>query len=190
MEDLENIHFNHSVGIQIRFNDIDQLGHVNNASQISFLDYGKVRYFEAMNNGEVDWRDAQFVIVNINVSYVEQIFMNDNIEVRTKITEIGNKSIKLLQMIVDRDNGHVKTVCHGVMCAFDMDTQQSVLVSQKWRDKINKFEVHRLTLKIYCVGDFEIVCIGISVDIFLVCKAVNRAPVVCISPIIMRIYPI
>ena len=44
-------------------------------------------------------------------------------------------------MIVDRDNGHVKTICHGVMCAFDMDTQQSVLVSQKWRDKINKFEV-------------------------------------------------
>lgn len=141
MEDLENIHFNHSVDIQIRFNDIDQLGHVNNASQISFLDYGKVRYFEAMNDGIVDWKDAQFVIVNINVSYVDQIFMNDNIEVRTKITEIGNKSIKLLQLIVDKDKGNIKTICHGVMCAFDMATQQSVLVSQKWRDKINKFEL-------------------------------------------------
>ena len=38
-------------------------------------------------------------------------------------------------------NGKIKTICHGVMCAFDMATQQSVLVSQKWRDKINKFEL-------------------------------------------------
>lgn len=141
MEELDKITFNHSVGIQIRFNDIDQLGHVNNASQISFLDFAKVSYFDAMNQGEVDWKDAQFVMVNINVSYMEQIFMRENIEVRTKITEIGNKSIKVLQIIVNKDNGHIKTVCHGVMCAFDMATQQSVLVSQHWRDKINKFEV-------------------------------------------------
>lgn len=142
MEELEKIHFNHSVGIQIRFNDIDPLGHVNNASQISFLDYGKICYFEALNNGEpIDWTNAQFVMVNINVSYMEQIFLRENIEVRTKITEIGNKSIKLLQILINKDNGHVKTVCHGVMCAFDMKTQQSVLVSQEWRDKINRFEV-------------------------------------------------
>ncbi len=141
MEELEKVHFNHSVGIQIRFNDIDQLGHVNNASQISFLDYAKVCYFDALNNGEVDWSDAQFVMVNINVSYCEQIFMRENIEARTKITEIGNKSIKILQVLVNKDNGHIKTVSHGVMCAFDMKTQQSVLVSQEWRDKINRFEV-------------------------------------------------
>ncbi len=140
MEELEKLHFNHSVGIQIRFNDIDQLGHVNNASQISFLDYGKICYFDAMNNGQVDWKDAQFVMVNINVSYVEQIFMRENIDVRTKITEIGNKSIKLTQILINKDNGHVKTIAHSVMCAFDMATQQSVLVSQKWRDKITNFE--------------------------------------------------
>ena len=31
--------------IQLRFNDIDQMGHVNNAVIMEFFDYGKMKYF-------------------------------------------------------------------------------------------------------------------------------------------------
>ena len=38
--------FRHTLPLQLRFNDIDLLGHVNNSVYFSFYDLGKARYFE------------------------------------------------------------------------------------------------------------------------------------------------
>ena len=140
MTELDNIEFNHQDIIQIRFNDIDVLGHVNNAVQITYFDFGKVKYFEALKNQVIDWRGSELVMVNVNVDFFEPIFISNHIVVKTKVYEIGNKSLKLVQMIKDYETNHVKSVCRSVMCGFDPKTNKSLLISDEWRDLINRFE--------------------------------------------------
>ena len=41
----ENIKYHHQLPIQLRFNDVDRYGHVNNNAYFSFYDLGKVDYF-------------------------------------------------------------------------------------------------------------------------------------------------
>lgn len=38
--------------LQIRFNDIDLLGHVNNEMYFAYMDLGKMRYFQEMMDGQ------------------------------------------------------------------------------------------------------------------------------------------
>lgn len=38
---MEEIEFHHSLPIQLRFNDVDKFGHVNNTVYFSFYDLGK-----------------------------------------------------------------------------------------------------------------------------------------------------
>lgn len=38
---MEEIQFNHTLPIQLRFNDVDKFGHVNNTVYFSFYDLGK-----------------------------------------------------------------------------------------------------------------------------------------------------
>ena len=140
MIELNNIEFNHQDIIQIRFNDIDVLGHVNNAVQIMYFDFGKVKYFEALKNQVLDWSGSDLVMVNVNVDFMEPIFVHNQIVVKTKVYEIGNKSIKLVQMIKDYETGHVKSICRSVMCGFNPKTNTSLLISDEWRDLINQFE--------------------------------------------------
>jgi len=140
MIELNNIEFNHQDIIQIRFNDIDVLGHVNNAVQIMYFDFGKVKYFEALKNQVLDWSGSDLVMVNVNVDFMEPIFVHNQIVVKTKVYEIGNKSIKLVQMIKDYETGRVKSVCRSVMCGFNPKTNTSLLISDEWRDLINQFE--------------------------------------------------
>ena len=140
MTELDNIEFNHQDIIQIRFNDIDVLGHVNNAVQITYFDFGKIKYFEALKNQVLDWRGSELVMVNVNVDFLEPIFISNHIAVKTKVYEIGNKSLKLVQMIKDYKTNHVKSVCRSVMCGFDPKTNKSLLISDEWRDLINRFE--------------------------------------------------
>ena len=137
---MENIEFNHEETIQIRFNDIDVLGHVNNAVQINYFDFGKLKYFETLKNQVLDWRGADIVMVNMNVDFMEPIFMSSKIVVKTKVYEIGTKSIKLIQMLQDYETNHIKSVCRSVMCGFDPKTNTSLLISDEWRRLITGFE--------------------------------------------------
>lgn len=143
MIEIDNIEFNHQEKIQIRFNDIDVLGHVNNAVQIMYFDFGKVKYFETLKKQVLDWSGSDLVMVNFNVDFLEPIFSSSHIVVKTKVYEIGNKSIKLVQVIQDYKTNHVKSVCRSVMCGFDPKTNKSLLITDEWRDLINRFEKYR-----------------------------------------------
>mgnify|MGYP001534377266 FL=1 len=45
---MEEIQFNHTLPIQLRFNDVDKFGHVNNTVYFSFYDLGKTEYFASV----------------------------------------------------------------------------------------------------------------------------------------------
>ncbi len=141
--ELDSIEFNHSEKIQMRFNDIDVLGHVNNAVQITYFDYGKVRYFETLKQQILDWRGSDLVMVHFEVDFMEPIFRGNHIAVKTKVYEIGNKSIKLVQILQDTETQHIKSVCRSVMCGFDTRTNQSLVISDEWRNLIQQFEQFR-----------------------------------------------
>ena len=65
MESIDTPIFHHSQPLQIRFNDVDLLGHVNNSIYFAFYDLGKSRYFEAVKAQNIDWKKADVVIANV-----------------------------------------------------------------------------------------------------------------------------
>ncbi len=138
--DINSISFRHEQPVQIRFNDVDVIGHVNNSVALSYYDLGKVAYFEAMGYKGIGSGDIDLVIVNINVDYMVPIFMGDDIVVKTKVASIGNKSVKLIQMIYDKKSQKVKSVCRTVMCGFDPKTNTSLPISEEWRCRIHNYE--------------------------------------------------
>ena len=70
---MEEIEFHHSLPIQLRFNDVDKFGHVNNTVYFSFYDLGKTEYFASVCPG-VDWEKDGIVVVHIEADFLAQIF--------------------------------------------------------------------------------------------------------------------
>ena len=79
---MEEIEFHHSLPIQLRFNDVDKFGHVNNTVYFSFYDLGKTEYFASVCPG-VDWEKDGIVVVHIEADFLAQIFSSDHIAVQT-----------------------------------------------------------------------------------------------------------
>lgn len=100
--------FRHSVDLQIRFNDIDILGHLNNTVYFSFFDTGKAYFFESIMKSGMDWQRVESVIANIDCAYVSPVYFGDSIEVRTRCTGIYDKSFKIQQVIVEKNTGELK----------------------------------------------------------------------------------
>lgn len=126
--------------VQIRFNDVDVLGHVNNTIYFTFYDTGKAYYFEAVQGKKMEWKNVDTVIANVDCSYIAPIFFGEQIEVLTTCLAIYDKSFRLLQAIRECNTGEIKSVCETVMVCFDPATGHSHSVPQEWRTKLCEFE--------------------------------------------------
>ena len=136
--------FHHHYPIQIRFNDIDPLGHVNNAVYFPLFDLGKAKYFETVTDGKVDWKHVNIVIANVNCNFLAPIFFNEPIEVQTQVTEIGNSSFRVFQRLVNTEDSEVKCTCATIMVGFDVKKQCKAPLNQEWVTALNEFEQRNL----------------------------------------------
>ena len=114
---MEEIVFHHTLPIQLRFNDVDKFGHVNNTVYFSFYDLGKTEYFGSVCPG-VDWEIA----------------------VQTAVSKIGTKSFHLVQQVIDTKTNEVKCVCKSIMVTFDLERHESMPLTKEWIEAICKYE--------------------------------------------------
>jgi len=90
MIDINNFTF--SEKIQIRWNDLDPLGHVNNAIYVTYFEVARGMYM--LNaSPKWDWQKDMFLIANVNVNFHKELTLfhfNTAVYLRTKT--IGTKS--------------------------------------------------------------------------------------------------
>ncbi len=125
LEHLDPMAFRHVVPLQLRFNDIDVLGHVNNNAQLALFDVGKTEFYNALRGQLSDWSKVEAVIVNINCTFMEQIHFTDPMEVRTRVKKIGERSFVLQQILRNTATGQICSMSESVMVSIDFETKES-----------------------------------------------------------------
>ena len=109
--------------IQVRFNDVDQMGHVNNAVIMEYFDLGK---------------EAFFMIVHYDVDFKRQIHFHDRIHVTTETERLGTKSVTVLQRVVDSNNGDICAECHTVLAGYRRSTGTSAVIPDDVRQRLSE----------------------------------------------------
>lgn len=137
--DTENLTFKNRKNIQIRMTDLDPFGHVNNGVIYSYFDIGRLHYLTELGEN-TDWELMDKVVVHTACDFMESIRFQDNIRVESKITEFGNRSVKVMQRIVDNDTGKIKSACFSVMAGYDRATDSSKEISREFKEKVERYE--------------------------------------------------
>lgn len=132
--------FRHSQPVQLRFNDIDILGHLNNIVYFALYDLAKARFLETVRKGHIDFRRVECVIANINNTYIKQIKFGDEIEVMTRCIRLGERSFTLQQCLVEVPTREIRSLCETVMVCFDPETGKSTEMSPELRAALIEYE--------------------------------------------------
>lgn len=132
--------YRHIVPLQVRFNDIDLVGHVNNAVYLEFFDLGKTRYMATVFGDDFDMSAVRAVIVHTSCNYFAPTYLHDNIAVVTRTTRISRHSITMEQRVVDPDTGQVKSQCTTILAGYDPVTRGSAEIPDEYADAIRQFE--------------------------------------------------
>lgn len=136
----EEVAFFHRLPVQIRFNDVDRYGHVNNNAYFAYYDLGKQEYLYKVLKADYRTDEVVPVIANINADFIFPIFYGDDIVVETRVSHIGNKSFTLHQRAVNVQQNRVVCECRTVMVCFNLKTLESAEVPEHFRRAIELFE--------------------------------------------------
>jgi acyl-CoA thioester hydrolase len=130
----------HLTPIQIRFNDIDQLGHVTNSVYQQYFDLGKMSYFNKVLKEKMDWEIEGLILASISIDFLNSIRQNDRVVVRTKVYHIGNKSLKMSQDILDESTDKITATSKSTMVAFSNKNESTIKIPEHWRKSIIAYE--------------------------------------------------
>ncbi|MBI3510807.1 MAG: acyl-CoA thioesterase [Bacteroidetes bacterium] len=128
----------HITPIQIRFKDIDALGHVNNANHFTYFETARIKFFNDLIGEEIDWRKAGMILASTSINYRKPILITDEIFVLTEFVKAGRTSFELAYRIVKKINEKEVLLADGtsVMVCFSYEMKKAVEIPENWKKKM------------------------------------------------------
>jgi acyl-CoA thioester hydrolase len=139
MDMADDMKFRHTLPVQIRFNDVDQYGHMNNSSYFSLYDLAKTSYMRDVF-GNKDWHHMGIVVANINADFLAPVFFSDDLIIETTVIHLGHKSFTLLQRAINKASGVLKCQCRTVMVGYDVATKEPVELPADFKQAVCDYE--------------------------------------------------
>ncbi|MCU0398445.1 MAG: acyl-CoA thioesterase [Cyclobacteriaceae bacterium] len=135
--------FKHKVPIQIRFKDIDKMGHVNNANYLTYIETARIKYFEDAVGDNKKWsHQVGIILARTEIDYKAPVFLHDSINVYTRCSRIGTKSLTLEWSIVRDKNGEEQITAQGlsVLVCYDYVHEKTIALPDEQRRSIEAYE--------------------------------------------------
>ncbi len=139
---LEKQLFRHNVLIQVRFKDVDQMGHVNNANHFTYFELARVMYFNEVVNEIIEWKEQGIILAHMEIDYKRPVLLTDEVYVYSRVSKLGAKSFDVEYKIVVMENGKEVIAASGksVQVCFDYTNKKTINVPELWKQKIISYE--------------------------------------------------
>ncbi len=127
------------IRIKVRGYHLDQHGHLNNAGYIEFLEEARWVLFENYNAVEFFSKlDLALTLVNSNINYRRPSYLNETLEIQTKVMRIGNTSCKMDQTIFLEGSNAVIAEASNTFVLMDKRTTKAVPIEGPLREKLEQ----------------------------------------------------
>jgi acyl-CoA thioester hydrolase len=127
--------------IAVRWGDMDTMGHVNNAKYFTYCESARMSYFRAVRMEE-HFAAGRFgpALAAAQLNFRRQVRYPAEIEVETRVTEIGRSSFKMEYTLVRSEDRERVADGSGVIVWVDYSTGRSVPLPEGLRAAIRDFE--------------------------------------------------
>lgn len=136
--------FKHKFEIQVRFSDVDMMGHVNNACYFTYAEVARLNYYGQVIGFDTDWYNQHgLIMARFEINYKKAISYADKVFVYTKCTRLGNTSFDLSWVITITGTPEAEeTAAEGktVIVCYDYDKKMPIEIPGERRKTITKFE--------------------------------------------------
>ena len=124
--------FEHEV--EVRFNDCDPMGHVNNAVYLTYLEAARFAWWQ--NLFGTSRGSHGFVVARVEIDYRRQAFPGERLSVRLRVDGISRSSFTVAYEVLNVRTRDVIAEGRSVQGAYDAATGRSTPLTDDLRAKL------------------------------------------------------
>ena len=126
--------------LSVRFSDCDLLGHVNNAVYLTYFEQCRLAWWRHLGGsfggsrpGVAGLPGSDVIIAHVSCDYRAPAYMDDELDIKLKLGEVGRSSFTLVYAIVNAATGQRIADGRSVSVTFDYAVGRSVPIPEATR---------------------------------------------------------
>lgn len=121
---------------EVRFSDIDALGHVNNATYLTYFEQARMHFFAQLIGKKWDWNQFGILVAKNEINYKVPIVLTDHVEITVGCKHVGNKSFVLdyLVEIIQKEQRITASFGESVLVSFSHNEGKSIEIPEVWKN--------------------------------------------------------
>ena len=121
--------------VEVRFRDLDALGHVNNAVFLTYLESARIGYWLELT-GRTALAGVDVILARVEIDYRSQASYREQLDVGVRIAAVGKSSVTMELKVVARAPRRLVAESRNVMVYFDYAANRSRPFPDELRRKL------------------------------------------------------
>jgi acyl-CoA thioester hydrolase len=127
--------------IQVRYGDIDPQRHVNNSRFFTYMEQGRIAYFQHLGLWDgVDFDRIGIILLEMKITFQAPILYGQSIRVGVRTERLGNKSMEVISTLENIESGVEVARGESILVAYDYERGQSLVIPDDWRKVVQEYE--------------------------------------------------
>ena len=115
--------FKFIIELDTRWADMDWIGHVNNATFLTYIESARIKLIE-----DLGFLDVPIIMASVKIDYINQLKYPATMQIGQKISRIGNSSFDILTGIFEKTKETLITLSTTTLVCYDYKAQKSIRV--------------------------------------------------------------
>ncbi len=118
--------------IQMRFRDLDAMGHVNNAVYLSYCELARTQFY-LKHAFKRSLHEIDFILAHADIDFVSAAEWGDQIQVSVWPSQVGTTSFTLKYEVTDKGSGRLIARSSSVLVSYDYEKKQPKPIPPEFR---------------------------------------------------------
>ncbi len=137
----DSLPFRRTYPLEVRFRDLDAMGHVNNAVFFTYLEEARLRYtrdvLEPLPPAD---RPPGFIVASARLDYRLPLFLGDTLDIGVAVAWFGRTSYGLAYEVRSRAQHALAAVAETVQVVYDYKAKRAIELPPSFREAVTRFE--------------------------------------------------
>ncbi|MBN1956036.1 MAG: acyl-CoA thioesterase [Anaerolineae bacterium] len=131
--------FRFATAVEVRWRDLDALGHVNNAVYMTYLEKARVDYLRELGLVTFAPGEIGLILAEVTCTYRAPISLGEAVTVCVRVSELRRSSF-IFEYRMEGEGGRLVATAHTVQVCYDYQLGRSMPIPDHWRETIVEYE--------------------------------------------------
>jgi acyl-CoA thioester hydrolase len=131
--------FRFSTELEVRWRDVDALGHVNNAVYFTYLEQARVHYVRELALASPSPHSIGFILAEASCVYRSPLRLAEHVTILARVSDLGSSSFTLEYRVMGMDE-RLAATARTIQVCYDYDAGHPMPMPRNWREAILAFE--------------------------------------------------